>query len=159
MGITRTFLSVFLALGALTFGSPTHAALELGTDLFTRGFGYLGHADFNIRTHTYLFFGTKDFAFGGVVGAEALSSTVKDFTGGGGLRIGDTFFVQLDGGYFLRIHDGTAGQGIAGAIRLGWRIKWFRIVLPLNIKYIHSGLTRRVTTDFVPWIGFKFISI
>jgi len=133
--------------------------METGSDFFFNGFGFLGHAEATFKSHNYFFFGGSGFAFGPVVNYNSYREDLKEYSAGGGIRMGQNTFLELDGGYFKRTHDGFEGKGFLASLIIGWQLtKGFRVILPFHFIHIKKGdLIKHWVVDFVPNIGLRLV--
>lgn len=137
------------------WGTPVaHGFSHFGTDLTFSGAGVLSA---NIKSRTYLFFGSKSFALGPVVHANHFHRELQEYILGAGLQMGSTNFVIIEGGLLLRKGVGKIGKGGAGAIWIGRNISSnFRVSLPLFFRTIAEGMNKRIQFDLLPYLGLGF---
>jgi hypothetical protein len=145
---------------ALLAPAGVHAAAEINFDAFYSGFGFFGMADVVARTRLGFTFGGQKFQFGAFGQADRMDPDTHDAVAGGSLRFGDKFFGQIDGGYLFRYQDilRQTGHGFSFSMAVGWNAhKWFRIMLPISLKWIITPELKRKTIEVVPFIGVRFV--
>ncbi len=152
----RTFARVFLAIGLLlASAAPAQALVKLGSDFFFTGL-YTNTNELGLRSHNYLFLEIGPVAFGPYFNYEPLHSYVTDISYGAGLRIGEKWYFEIDGGPFQRNYAGTTATGFAGSLILGYHFsRWLSLSIPLIVKRIQTGLESRFIVDTVPYFGLR----
>jgi len=146
--------NIVLVLGLLLFAPLSHGFFQLGSDFSLRGAGIL---TVNLKAHSYLFFGGEGFSAGPVFYFQTPYAGFTEVIYGGGIKIGNPFFVELDVGVMSRKVFGTSGKGIAGAVILGYHIgDNFQIVFPFMMRQMTSGLSDKWSVHVAPYLGFRF---
>lgn len=149
--------SVFLTMLALSAGRAA-AFLTAGSDVFYSGFGWPGHTEVLVKTHSYIFFGNESFGIGPVANYNNLRSDSKEFAYGGGVSFGSSFFVELDGLIYKITHRGSEGRGFQAAAILGWKLTpYLRLSIPIVYTAIQEGdFENQWKATFVPHVGLRF---
>jgi hypothetical protein len=87
--------------------------------------------------------------------------TTWDVLVGGGIKGQfEHFFLELDGGYFMRFMNQSGatstGSGFGGALLVGARFGRWRFTLPIHVRRMSSGLSPRWIIETMPYIGVEF---
>lgn len=152
---TRIGLLCILLSAALTTAS-SHAAVELGSDLFLSGI-LLGNAnEVHLRTRNSVYIGVGSVAVGAILRFEPQHSYLQDYGAGASVRFGQDFTVELEGGILKRHFESLWGDGYFFGVIAGWQLsKNFRLAIPITAKQLNLGTDSGWTVDYLPYIGVR----
>ncbi len=149
---------LFILLSAALTPAPSHAAIELGSDLFLSGI-LLGNAnEVHLRTRNSLYIGVGSVAVGAIFRFEPQHSYLQDYGAGASVRMGQDFTVELEGGMLRRHFESLWGDGLFFSAIFGWQLsKTFRLAIPITAKQINLGTDSGWTVDYLPYIGVRVV--
>jgi hypothetical protein len=143
------------------------ANIEIGSDFMVAGqLQKRGSSSANngvsLRTHNTIFFNFMSMQIGAVVQFEKATDSGWEMIAGGGLRYGNNWFIEADGGYLKRDFGGYSESGFGGILQVGKIFSVsnslsFKVSLPLVAKYVTSGISNNLILDYIPYLGFSYI--
>jgi len=130
--------------------------MPTGLDLTFSGLNPQG---ITARSRGFFYFDFDDFYAGPILGFDVLLQNRLDMVAGAAVRLGDKHFVTLYAGGLMRMDieaPDMLGFGGAAGFSVG-RVffDWFRVVLPVTLKWTFLGDLRenRFTMEFFPMLG------
>jgi hypothetical protein len=115
-----------------------------------------------LRFHNTLFVkSNKKTHFGFVTQLERTSEKAFEAILGGGIKIGNQYFVEFDSGFLLRSLEGETGYGFGTILTFGKTFEInksfkFRLTIPIVNKIVFNNKTKRHTIDYAPYFGLSY---
>jgi len=146
---------LMLLLAPKSFGAAT-----LASDFLVGGSIILNQYTFYSHNTFYLHSEDSGFGLGALFQFDSLGVNARDLVYGGGIRFGASTFLSIEGGVLFRTvweHNYEfVRKGIAAYLTVGHSLtSWFRLTLPLSVKYFSSGPKKGFKLSVLPHIGFK----
>ena len=139
--------------------SNAHSAVQIGTDLFYSGFGYIGHGEVYLKSHSFVFFGTDSILAGPIFLYQRNRQESYEEGVGGAVRFGTDSFFEIGGGTYRLVHFAEKFQGQFITAIFGWAINnVYRLTLPITYTNVSSDSSGDIWRgSFVPHIGLQFV--
>ena len=138
--------------------SNAFAFVEFKTS-FYGSFLSFGRSDLILSTHNTILFGSENIKFGGFYSFESYQSNTTDTAIGGAFRVGESTFLELQGGAYQRkfeAHSTLKGKGIMGNIIIGKHFgDYFGLSFMLIGKKITSGMDKRLIVKALPYFSLR----